>query len=221
MAWYYYKDKQCLGPFTEERVLELVNEGAIDASTPMRTDAMADWLPMDQAMQHFGESGRQRVAASNVEPERFSNPELSPTELLTPYLLVLLRGGLAAVAMSWVWARVVVNAGYPVPYLVLAVGGVVGLAVRLGGDPFSLHFRLMACAMTAASIFLGNMQVVIWSYARTHSESFGSALSELGLSGVMDRMGAYTSGIDLILYLVAMGVAYYMASKVSWMKKKR
>jgi len=220
MAWYYYKDKQCMGPFTEDRVLGLVREGTIDETTPMRTDAMADWLPLKEAMQHFGDGGRQRVAASYVEPDRFSAPELTAVEAMMPLLLAVLRGGIAAAIMTYFWYQVGLAVGNSIPYVALVIGFGVGLAVRIGGDPYNVIYRVIACVLAAGSIAIGNAFIELNHLAASTRHTVGETYSDIGLGGTLDLVMHRTSFVDIAFYLIAVGAAYYVSSKTSWGKKK-
>ena len=71
-------------------------------------------------------------------------------------LIALLAGIAAAVVGTIVWAAITVTTGYQIGYMAIAVGFIVGYAVRLGNGIDKI-FGVLGAALALGGCVLGNL----------------------------------------------------------------
>ena len=217
MRWYYYKDKLCKGPFEESVIQRLVDEGEIGADTPMRTDAMKDWLPLKEAVNHFGQSPATPAPAAAAFPD--DRDDGSPVSGYASYLFAGMSGLAMALLAGWLWARVSVAMDVQVGYFAIGVGLAVGLAVRLLGDPYNITYGFMAGAIALFSILVGNALIILSMVSAEMEISTMEVFRMSGFGGMVKMLGVFTGPMDTVFYLIAIGAAFKVAMTKSWLKR--
>ncbi|MEY2440059.1 MAG: hypothetical protein QOI34_1444 [Verrucomicrobiota bacterium] len=125
--------------------------------------------------------------------------------------LALLAGIGAAFIGAAVWATVTVMTEFQIGYMAIAVGFIVGYAVRLGRGIEKIFgiiggiFALFGCA-------LGNVFSLIGFISKQHHLSILDTVSRLDLTKIPQLLTANFSVMDLVFY----GIAVYEGYRFSF-----
>lgn len=160
------------------------------------------------------------MAENEGEPQSEGAPRLDPAQL--QYLkqqleseqsfgLALVVGTLAALVGAAAWAGATVLTGYQIGFMALAIGVLVGFAVRAAGKGITRAFGVLGAALSAASCALGNLLAVTALVAQEQAVPFLAALSQLTPELARDLMVAFFRPMDLLFYGFAIYEGYRLA----------
>ncbi len=124
----------------------------------------------------------------------------------------ILTGTLAALAGAALWALITVFTGFQIGFMAIAVGALVGFAIRLFGKGVDSVFGIVGAILALIGCLIGNLMAVTALAAADQGVGFFSALAQLNLSIAVDLMKAFFSPIDLLFY----GIALYEGYKLSF-----
>lgn len=147
--------------------------------------------------------------------------ELAPKQSLESYLdtlrseqnllMGLVFGLAAAVAGAALWALITVAIDFQIGYMAIAIGFLVGYAVRVGGKGIDKKFAFSGAALALFSCLLGNVLSIIGYVAKTEGLGFFETLTMIDYSVLPGVMSETFSPIDLLFY----GIAVYEGFKFS------
>jgi hypothetical protein len=123
-----------------------------------------------------------------------------------------LIAGLAAAAVgAGVWAVVTVVTGYQIGWMAVAVGFLVGWAVRLAGKGTSTAFGVLGAALALGGCLVGNLLTGSVVASRELGVPITEVLVRMTPTFGVDLMAAMFSPIDLLFY----GLAIYQGYRFS------
>lgn len=128
----------------------------------------------------------------------------------------LALGALAGVAAgavgAGVWAGVTVATGYQIGWMAVAVGLLVGFAVRVAGKGIDGIFGVVGAVISLVGCAVGNLLGVCGMIASQESMGFVEVLSRLDFAVVQELMVATFNPMDLLFY----GIAVYEGYRFSF-----
>ncbi|NDV47515.1 hypothetical protein D0T49_10700 [Paludibacter sp. 221] len=106
------------------------------------------------------------------------------------------------------WAVITVLTNYQIGYMAVAVGFLVGYAVRLGGKGIDKVFGIVGAVLALLGCLLGNFFSQIGFIARYLEIGYFEVFSAMSFSTIMDVMIESFSPIDLLFYAIAIYEGY-------------
>jgi hypothetical protein len=118
----------------------------------------------------------------------------------------------AAVLGAVVWAVVTVMTEMQLGLMAIAVGFVVGRAIRVVGHGVEPKFGYLGAACALAGCVAGNVLSDIGFYAKIRHIGFGEALGNLDMALLTKLVETFSQPMDLLFY----GIAVYEGYKFSF-----
>jgi hypothetical protein len=150
------------------------------------------------------------------------NPELDDLKrkqeqliLNQNYLLGLAAGLVAGLIGAVLWAVITVATEYQIGYMAIAIGLMVGYAIRWAGKGFQPIFGITGAAIALLSCVLGNFFSLVGFYAKEEALNVFNVLGVIDYSVVPSIMIETFNPMDLLFY----GLAVYEGYKFSMIKK--
>lgn len=145
-----------------------------------------------------------------MEPDATVPP--SPVEPIAPdasnlglgVLAGLVAGGIGAAA----WAVITVATNLQIGWMAVAVGALVGLAVRKAGRGRGTAFGIAGASLSLVACLCGNLMTVCILIARERKVALLDVLSGLDPATAVNLLGATFSGMDLLFYALAVYEGY-------------
>jgi antitoxin component YwqK of YwqJK toxin-antitoxin module len=177
------------------------------------------------------ESNQDYEDISNIDINDSSgeNEELNDREKLLEELrsqqnfpFAVIGGLLAAVISAFLWAVITVTTEYQVGYLAIAIGLIVGFAIRFLGAGVDRKFGILGSFLSLFGCLLGNLFSQIGFIAHEYSYAYLEVLSYLDFSTVVDIMVESFHPMDIVFYVIAMSAGYRFSfyGKASQLKNK-
>lgn len=127
------------------------------------------------------------------------------------FVLGLLAGLVAAIFCSVGWAAFTIATGMQVGVVAIALGMIVGLAVRYGGNGWESKFGILAAVLAFVGCVLGNYLSVISVIVRSEEGlAYLEVIFALGLEGALAVMKESFGIMDVLFYGIAVSSAYRM-----------
>lgn len=127
-------------------------------------------------------------------------------------LFAMLAGAAASLAGAFIWAAITVTTGYQIGYMAIAIGLLVGFAIRYTGKGIDQIFGIYGAILAFLGCAIGNLLTIIGSYAQLEGVGYFEVLSLINFSVIPDIMIETFSPIDLLFY----GLAIYEGYKFSF-----
>jgi len=156
----------------------------------------------------------------NVAVENYLSPEEQAAmiekarfEQKLPFGIV--AGLIAALVMAAAWAAITVTTEYQIGYMAIAVGFVVGIAVRYAGKGVDMIFGISGAILALIGCLLGNFLSQVGFATLEFGVPFFEALKTLAEPSIfVEIMKESFSGIDLLFY----GIAIYEGYRFSFLQ---
>lgn len=126
--------------------------------------------------------------------------------------LGLSSGLLAAIGGATAWAVITISTGYQIGYMAVAVGFMVGFAIRATGKGIDKIFGVMGALFSLFGCLLGNFLSLIGFYAQAEGLGYFETLASINYHYVPEIMMETFSPMDLLFY----GIAIYEGYKFSF-----
>ncbi len=152
-------------------------------------DAETDFLPINQEATALYD---QKVAAYKQKLKADQN-----------LLMGIAAGTLAAVVMAGFWALMAVVTMLKSGFIAVAVGFVVGIAVRYAGKGQNITFRLVGAVLALAGVLVGNMLVVLILNAQTSGMSIADYFAITSIANLYHQIGEEMVAYDALFYSFA------------------
>ena len=110
------------------------------------------------------------------------------------------------------WAVVTITTGYQIGYIAVAVGFLVGFAMRQFGKGTDQVFGVVGAVLALLGCGLGNLFSACAVLSQQEGIPFFDVLSVLDLEIISELMAATFSPVDLLFY----GIAIYEGYKLSF-----
>jgi hypothetical protein len=123
----------------------------------------------------------------------------------------LIGGIVAGVVGAALWAIVTVITEYQIGYMAIAVGFLVGFAVRYLGKGVDQIFGIGGAVIALLSCLFGNYLSVVGFIAIYLGVDFFQALSICSLDLVIEAMKESFQAIDILFYVLAITAGYKFA----------
>lgn len=124
----------------------------------------------------------------------------------------IIGGLLVTIVSAVIWAIITVATKYQIGYMAIAVGFLVGMAVRFFGAGIDQKFGILGAVLSLVGCLLGNLLSQIGFIAHEYSYSYLEVLSMLDFSIVKDVMIESFSPMDILFY----GIAIYEGYRFSF-----
>jgi hypothetical protein len=121
--------------------------------------------------------------------------------------LAIAAGTGAAILGAVVWAVFTVTTNYQVGLIAIAIGFLVGYAVRLGNGTDKI-FGVMGALLALLGCVLGNVLSLVGFFAKEEQISFFSALSRIDYTVLPEVMVSAFNPMDLVFYGIALYEGY-------------
>ena len=128
------------------------------------------------------------------------------------WLLGFLAGLVAAGIGAGAWMAVAVMLHAHVGYVAVAVGALVGLAIRVAGNGRSALFGMMGAVLTLAGCVVGEVLAVVQE-AVTPEHDFYNLLTTLDLVGTVSTIFAKMDPVMYVIYGVGIFAGYKLSMK--------
>ena len=126
-------------------------------------------------------------------------------------LFGFIAGSFAALLCAVGWATFTIATGMQLGILAIALGMLVGVAVRYGGSGWDSKFGVMAAILAFAGCVLGNYLSIIAVIVRSEEGlSYLQVILGLEFSGALDMMIDFFGVMDILFYFIAVTTAYRM-----------
>ena len=125
--------------------------------------------------------------------------------------LAIFAGMGAAILGAAIWATATVTTGFQIGYMAIAVGFVVGYAVRMGKGVDKI-FGIVGGVLALLGCVLGNVLSVVGFISKEQHIGVIETLSRLDYSKVPEMVTATFSVMDLVFY----GIAVYEGYRFSF-----
>ena len=120
--------------------------------------------------------------------------------------------GLAAAFIGAIlWAVVTIASEYQIGFMAIAVGILVGFAIREAGKGVDKTFSYLGAGCGLFGCVLGNVLSVVGFYAKAKGVGYFDALAAMNINLMSALMGAFFQPVDLLFY----GIAIYEGFKLS------
>ena len=126
--------------------------------------------------------------------------------------LGFLAGAVACLAGAGLWALITVITEYQIGYMAVAVGLMVGFAIRYAGKGIDQIFGIMGAGLSLIGCLLGNFLSMVGFAANSENVGFIDTLVSIDVSVIPQVMMDTFSPIDLLFY----GLAIYEGYKFSF-----
>lgn len=123
----------------------------------------------------------------------------------------IIGGVIAALVSAIIWAAVTVSSGYQIGYMAVAVGLIVGFAVRYFGAGIDGVYGIIGAFMALLGCALGNIFSQIGFLAEDQGLGIMETLALVDLTLIPDVMMETFSGMDLFFYGLAIYEGYKFA----------
>jgi hypothetical protein len=127
--------------------------------------------------------------------------------------LALAAGLGTAVVAAGLWAVVTVVTNMELGIAAVALGYLVGRAIRETGKGYDPHFGYLGAACALFGCVLGNLLSAVAFFAQAKAISFTQALGMLDAGLISQLMTAFFSPMDLLFYGIAIYEGYRFAFK--------
>jgi hypothetical protein len=123
-------------------------------------------------------------------------------------------GAGAAVVGTIVWAEVVQLTGYKLDWMALAIGFLIGYAIRFFGKAVAPSpYGYVAGALALCCSLTGNLLTACIMFSHIKKVSFFTLLTQLNLTSALYFLRAVIGPFDVIFCLGAIFLAYYFSFK--------
>ena len=123
-------------------------------------------------------------------------------------------GFFAMLAGALLWAAITVVTEYQIGYMAIAIGFLVGFAIRYGGKGFDQIFGISGAVLSLIGCALGNLLSTVGFIGNENGISYFEVLEQLDMALVSELMTITFSPMDILFY----GIALYYGYKLSFRK---
>jgi hypothetical protein len=120
----------------------------------------------------------------------------------------LIGGIVAGVVGAVLWAIITVSTGYQIGYMAVAIGCLVGFAVRYLGKGLDQIFGVSGAIIALLSCLVGNYLSIIGVVSKYLGVDFFQALSICSLDLVIEVMKESFQAVDILFYVLAVSAGY-------------
>ncbi len=161
---------------------------------------------------------------STIPTENNEQPQMTPVEQIDVEQqleqfrteqnlpLGLLGGFGAAIIGALVWAAITVATEYQIGYMAIAVGFIVGFAVRMLGKGVDQIYGISGAILALFGCVLGNFFSIVGFVASSEGLGYFDTLSMIDYGMVPSIMMEAFSPLDILFY----GLAIYQGYKISF-----
>lgn len=125
--------------------------------------------------------------------------------------LAIVAGAIAAAGSAGLWATVTVMSGYKLGIAAIAVGMVVGLAVRRTGRGVTPTFAMVGGVLALLACGAGNLLAAAALVAQHGGVPLTTVLGRLDLSTSRRLLVAFSDRMDVLFYGIAVYEGYRLA----------
>ncbi len=123
----------------------------------------------------------------------------------------VIYGLFAAVAGAAAWAGVTIATEYQIGWMAVAIGFLVGIAVRAGGKGIDQVYGAVGAVLSLVGCALGNLFTVAWFVSQNSGVPVSEVLSSLDFDLAIEYLSATFQVMDLLFYGLAVYFGYRYA----------
>ena len=123
----------------------------------------------------------------------------------------IVAGLVAAVVGAAAWAAVTVVSGYQLGLMAIAVGCLVGYAVRVVGKGIDTAFGVAGAVLALFGCLLGNALTLVHFVAQAEGLTYFETLARINYAAMPELMVATFDPFDLVFYGIAVYEGYKFA----------
>ena len=97
--------------------------------------------------------------------------------------------------------------------MAVALGAMIGIAVRIGGNGIDSKFAVLAGLLAFVGCILGNLAGAMLYYSKVSGNPMSRLIADLELGPVLEFLIADAQFVDLIFWIFAIGSAVYFAKR--------
>jgi hypothetical protein len=135
--------------------------------------------------------------------DRIGTEAVEPPARRASFALAAAAGIAAAIAGAILWAVFTYATNYELGLIAVAIGALVGFAVRKAGNGDTANFAILGALCAALGCVLGIILCDVAVYASVTGRSFPDALSQLGVGGSVALAGEAADPMDLLFVAIA------------------
>ncbi len=155
------------------------------------------------------------MSEATVEPPEFEemNHDAAIAQLRGQqnFALAVPAGIAAAIAGAVLWAVVVYVSGYALGLMAIAVGALVGYAVRVTGKGVDQKFGILGAVCAALGWALGTAFADVAMLAQLENLPFMTAFGQLGANGTVSLFMTAADPMDILFLGIAVFEGYKLA----------
>ena len=125
-----------------------------------------------------------------------------------------IAGTVACLVGAVLWAVVTVSTGFQIGYMAIAVGAMVGMAIRYTGKGMDPIFGYMGAVLALLGCLLGNLFTFVGFIAQEYNLNHFDVLINLDIQLIMEYYQHSFSIIDLVFYAIALYEGYHFSFRV-------
>lgn len=154
---------------------------------------------------------------SNTSPQ--STIDIGRILLEQDFRLAIPAGIGAAILGAVAWAVVTVATEMQLGLMAIAVGFIVGRAVRAAGHGVEPKFGYLGAACALLGCVAGNMLSAIGFYAKLRGIGYFEALGDLDMALLTKLVSTFSQAMDLVFYAIAIYEGYKFSFKYRLVKR--
>lgn len=117
-------------------------------------------------------------------------------------------GVIAALLGAGLWMLVTVVSGLQIGYVALAIGAMVGYAIRVAGKGSTMPFGIAGAVLTLVGCLLGQLLTVIQLVATSEGVGFFQVLTTVDAGALISSMFTSTGPITYFIYAIGIYEGY-------------
>ena len=150
---------------------------------------------------------------TNSNEQIIDNQIIDTSEKIGNIPLAIVFGLVASLIGASLWAVITISTKYQIGYMAIAIGFLVGYAVRFGGKGHHITFGVIGAVFSLFGCVLGNYLSLIGFTSTEIHMSFFQTFTTVSPSLVFQVMTEQFQFMDIVLY----GIAVYEGFKFSFL----
>lgn len=151
------------------------------------------------------------VATSKIDEKKLQ-AYMQTLQAEENFPLAIVAAVITAFIGALLWATITVATEYQIGYMAVAIGFIVGYAVKFTGNGISQKFGILGAVFAFVGCILGNFFSIIGFVANSEGLGYFEVLGMLDYSLIPEIMGDSFSIMDLLFY----GIAIYEGYRFSF-----
>ena len=162
---------------------------------------------MEDAANQQNESPEEQVGELKINEEKLER-YIQQRELQQNLPMGIAAGFVACIVGGLLWAAITVATQYQIGYMAIAVGFLVGFAVRIAGKGITVIFGIAGALLALLGCLIGNYLSVVGFAANAEGMGYFEMLSSIDLGLIPEIIMETAQPMDLLFYGFALYAGY-------------